>query len=110
MLFNLILGSLWFAAGVGVLGYEMITGDPVLRFHGLGISSGWFFFVLAGWNFVRWYSARAWHAEQEALRIAHEARLRQVRHRERPSEPDPNFDFSDKPSPPPPTDRPPSAN
>jgi hypothetical protein len=39
-----------------------------MRIRGLNISSGWFFVVLAMWNFGRWYSAKSWRAEQEALR------------------------------------------
>src|SRR5688500_11378328 len=99
-LLNLILGLLWLGAGLGVLITETVTGKPVFSFRFFGMSPGWIFLVLAGWNFVRFYSSRAWRAEQEALRIAHEARMRQVRHRERPAEPDPTFDFSDKPAPP----------
>lgn len=108
---NLILGCLWLAAGAGLLGYEYFTDQTLLRIRGLNISSGWFLLLMSGWNFARWYSSRAWRAEQDALRIAHEARLRQARHRERPAEIDPTFDFTDKP---PPgrnvTDQPPSPN
>ena len=110
---NLILGILWLAGAVGLFGYEFWTGELVRPIRSLNISTGWLLLALAVWNFVRFYSARAYRAEQESLRIAHEAKLRQVRYRERPREIDPTFDFTDKPEPPPGpnlTDRPPSAN
>ncbi len=111
---NLVLGFLWLAAGVALFGYEMATGKSVMRIPMLGISNGWLCLLLAGWNFARWYGRRANQAEQHALQIAHEARLRRGRHHERPSEPDPTFDFSDRPAASPParnlTDQPPSNN
>jgi hypothetical protein len=97
---NLILGILWLGATIALFTHEIMTGEVYFRIRYLNISFGWLLLLLAGWNFARWYSARAWRAEQEAIRIAHEARLRQARHRERPIEPDPTFDFSDKPAPP----------
>ena len=113
---NLILGILWLAGAIGLFAYEVITGRPYMRFQALNISSAWILLLLAGWNFVRWYSSRAsqaTRAENDALRIAHEARLREARYHERPAEPDPTFDFTDKPPSPPSrnlTDRPPSSN
>lgn len=98
---NLLFGILWLLGAVGLFGYSLATGERPLTIRGLDISSGWLFLLLAAWNFVRVYSARVHKAEQQALRAEHEARLRQVRHRERPTEYDPNFDFSDKPAPPP---------
>ena len=111
---NLVLGTLWLGAAIAGLGYELISGDSLMRIRFLNISSGWLLLLLAVWNFARYYSARAGRADREALRIAHEERLRNARYRERPSEPDATFDFSDKPAPPPPqrnlSDRPPSNN
>jgi hypothetical protein len=115
---NLVLGILWLLGAIGVFGYEAATGKALGRIRGFDISTGWFLLILAAWNFVRWYSARAGKANQEAMRIVHEARLRQARTRERPLEPDPTFDFTAKPtniSPTPPsptetTDRPPANN
>jgi hypothetical protein len=96
---NLPFAFLWLALAVGVFGYELFTGTTPFTIRGLNVSAGWLFLLLAAWNFVRWYSYRTRKAELEALRVAHEARLRQARHREPPDEPDPTFDFSDKPPP-----------
>jgi hypothetical protein len=110
---NLLLGIVWLAGAVALFGYELATGEALLRIRGLNISSAWFLLVLAGWNFARWYGSRAGRhrpAEQHALQIAHEARRR--RQQERPIEPDPTFDFTDRPAAPPRnvTDQPPSNN
>jgi hypothetical protein len=63
---------------------------------------------------VRYYSSRMGRADQEAMRIVHEARLRQARYHERPREYDPNLDFTNRPDAPPPprgpTELPPSNN
>src|SRR5690349_11558831 len=117
---NLVLGLCWLAAALCLFAYEWSTGQPVLRIRWLNISSAWFLLVLAGWNFVRWYGGRGRRGEQNRLSVAHEARLRRARQHERPTEPDPNFDFTDKPAEPPGhsapaaprniTDQPPSNN
>ncbi len=109
---NLILGLFWLAAAVALFAYEFATGEMVMRIRGSNISSAWFLLLLAGWNFARWYASRSGQVEQNALRIAHEERLRRARFHERPVEPDPTFDFTDKPAPPSPgfSDRPPSNN
>jgi hypothetical protein len=99
---NLILGILWLAGAIALFAYEMVTGRSLMRFQALNISSAWILLLLAAWNFVRWYSARMGRAEQESLRIAHEERLRRARYHERPSAPDPTFDFTDRPAGPPP--------
>lgn len=97
----MFLAFLWLATGVGILGYEYVNGPSGFRILGLGISTGWFFLVMSAWNFVRWYSTSAGREEREAMRVALEARQREGRRRERPSEPDPTFDFTDKPKDPP---------
>jgi hypothetical protein len=109
---NLIFAMFWLGGAIALFSYEYATGQAVLRIRGLNISSAWFMLVMAAWSFARWYSVHAFRKEQEALRIVHEARLRQARHHARPIEPDPTFDFSDKtpPTPRPPSDSPPSAN
>lgn len=98
---NLVFGTLWLAAAGGIFGYGFVTGQWPFLIRGLNISAGWLCLLLAAYNFARFYAARANRAEQESQRVLHEARLRQARHHERPFEYDPNFDFSDKPAPPP---------
>lgn len=112
---NLFFGLFWLVAAIGLFGYEFATGTVPWRIRGLNVSSAWLLVLLTGWNLARWYSSLAGREDDDALRIVHEARLRQARHHERPIEPDPNFDFSDRPAPPPtgfrpPGDAPPSNN
>jgi hypothetical protein len=95
---NLILAAIWLITGLSVLVYEHFNGPTGMTIKGLGISSGWFLLILSLYNVVRWYSTRAWKAEQDALRQAYEERMRQMRRHEPPIAPDPTFDFSDKPA------------
>src|SRR5262245_34618582 len=94
---HLFFTLLWLSLAVGLFAYQFATGTTPFTIRVLNVSAGWLFPLLGAWNFVRWYSGRAKRAEQEALRNAHEARLRQARHHDRPAEPDPTFDFTDKP-------------
>jgi hypothetical protein len=106
---NLVLALLWLIGGVGVMAYEAFIGPLPLRLLGR-ISVAWFCYVLAAYNFVRWYSQRMARADEQAERLVEAARARQRADRPRP-EPDPNFDFTDRPDPPrPPHDVPPSNN
>jgi hypothetical protein len=112
---NFILGLVWLAGAVGLILYEQFTGKPVLRMRGTGLSLSWLLLGLALYNFVRWYSARAFRASQRDMYYEREARLRHIRSHDRP-EPDPTFDFSDQPPEPaapppaPPNQHPPSNN
>jgi hypothetical protein len=111
---NLLLGIVCLAAAIGLFAHDWVTGEARFVIRGLNISSAWFLLLLAGWNFARWYAGRGRRAEQNALQIAHQARLHRGRRHELPPEPDPSFDFTDKPAAQPPsrnfTDQPPSSN
>jgi hypothetical protein len=112
---NLILGILWLLGGAALLGYEFATGERPFSIRAVNINPGWVMLLLAAYNFVRWYGSRMGRDDAQALRIVHEARLRQARTRERPIAPDPTFDFTSNPPPPPeapqkPIDPPPSNN
>jgi hypothetical protein len=108
---NLVFGIFVLLCAIGLFAYESVTGKVPLRMIGLNISSAWFLVLLALYNFARWYSAVAAKREAQAMRYVREARVRQAQRRERP-EPDPTFDFSDRPAAPlhPPHDAPPSEN
>lgn len=95
---QLFFGLIWLTGALALFAYEFATGETRFTIRGLNVSAGWLLVLLSAWNFVRWYSTRAHRAEQETLRRVHEARLRQARQRERPTEPNPDFDFRD-PSP-----------
>ncbi len=112
---HLILGILWLTAGLVLIGWEWYTGSTRLLIRGTEISASWMLPLLAIYNFVRWYSARAYRTSQRELFNERAARLREVRYRDRPEQPDPNFDFTNKPPAPLPppgnvTDRPPGSN
>jgi hypothetical protein len=112
---NLVLGILWLLGALALFGYEAATGERPFRIRPLNdVSGAWILVLLALWNFVRWYSVRMGRADQQAMRIVEEARLRQARHHERAVEPDPTFDFTTRPGAPPaprpPDDHPPAMN
>lgn len=92
---NFVLAVLWLLVGVGVMAYENIFGPLRLRLFGV-VSAAWFCYVLAAYNWVRWYSQRLARADEQANRMVEAARARQRAERPRP-EPDPTFDF-DNPS------------
>ena len=101
----------WLGFGVGLFLYEQTTGAVPFRIRGLDISFGWLMLVLALYNLARWYSQKAL-VEDKSMQLVREARARQSQRRERP-EPDPTFDFSDRPAATdirPPMDQPPSKN
>jgi hypothetical protein len=97
------MGIIWLVGGIGLISWELYTGKTLRLIRGTEISASWVLLLLALYNFVRWWSSRAYRAAQRELASQHAARMRQVRYRERPEQLDPNFDFSDKPpqSPPP---------
>ena len=109
---NLIAAGLWLTFGVGVFLYEHSVGRVPYQIRGLDISIGWLPLVLSLYNFARWYAKHS-RVEDKSVQMIREARVKQAQRRER-QEPDPTFDFSDRPAPPggirPPIDQPPSNN
>ena len=109
---NLIGAIVWLTFGLGLFLYEYQVGYVPLMIQGLNISFGWIGLVLGVYNLARWYAKRS-IVEDNSARMIREARVRQSQRRER-QEPDPTFDFSDRPAPPngirPPIDQPPSNN
>ena len=109
---NLIASMLWLMCGLGLFFYEQSIGEVPYKIRGLDISIGWLLLMLSLYNFARWYGRRS-RVEDKSKQFLREARVRQSQKRER-SEPDPTFDFTDRPAPPgglrPPIDQPPSNN
>src|SRR5262249_43929842 len=91
---NLILGLLWLGTGVALVAYEWSTGRATMRIRGTNLSASWLLFVLAAFNFVRWWGLRAARARQRAFLEEQARRERQTRSRERPAEWNPEFDFT----------------
>ena len=94
---NRIAAIVWLMFAVGVFGYEHTTGTP-LRIRSLDISIGWLLLLLSLYLFARWYASRS-KVEDKSVQMLRQARVRQAQRRER-SEPDPTFDFTDRPAPP----------
>jgi hypothetical protein len=113
---NLLLGIMWLLGALFLFGYEAVKGVRLWPLHLLNdVSGAWALLILAAWNFVRWYSVRMSRADAEANRIVYQARRRQQERdlEQRPVEPDPAFDFTDRPAAPtprPPGAQPPSSN
>ena len=109
---NLILGILWLGCAAGLFLYEYRVGEVRYRIGVLNISMGWLLLALGVYNLARCYG-RWSKVEDKSKQFLREARVRQAQRRERP-EPDPTFDFTDRPAPPsgirPPIDQPPSNN
>ena len=111
-LVNLIAAILWLGCAVGLFAYEYVTGEVRYKIRGLDISIGWLLLVLSFYNVARWYG-RWSRVEDKSKQYLRESRVRQS-HRREPTEPDPTFDFTERPAPPaglrPPIDQPPSNN
>jgi hypothetical protein len=97
---NLLLALFWFLLGVAILVWHGTTDDQALRlpFGGRHISAGWLAMALVVYNLARWWSVRSAGLQRQAAREA-EARQRErdARRHEPIGEPDPNFDFTDRP-------------
>jgi len=95
-----VMMIVWLFITAGLVGHHLVTGRGVSIGHtGIplwAISAG-----LALFNYARWYASRAGKEDEEAMRIATEARKRQ--NRQRPGDYDPNLDFSKADDKPPPT-------
>jgi hypothetical protein len=111
----LIAGLLWMLAGAGILVYH--TLHPESRFLWVPLwdlppfSSGWVALFFSVYCFLRWWMHRAHRAAMlanyERLQQREEERLRRRRTEQgEPPPPDPNLDFSDKPLPPLPGEKP----
>jgi len=103
MNFNLILGLAWLAAGVALIVWDATAGGPAPYLRGPNnLSLGWVMLLLAGYNLLRWYAGRRRGPRRDPVHEMLEARRRARRERpEPPGPPDPNFIFTDEPSPPP---------
>ena len=114
---GLFVGVVCLLCSVILLAYDKFMGGAMLRVR-LGhipISLGWLVMVLAVYNLLRWGGSRRSTAKQRALEMAWSSREWETRrHPTEPLKPcDPNFNFTDEPSPPPNrgiTDQPPSSN
>jgi hypothetical protein len=114
---NLFLALFWSLCAVVLFAYEQFIGAATFRIRvgGSSFSAAWLMLVLALYNVARWRSNRSYRAEQRAIEIARANREweRRREHRQPAEPPDPNFNFTDQPTPAPNpqiTDQPPSNN
>jgi uncharacterized membrane protein (DUF485 family) len=97
---NFFMGLFWLALGVGlIVAHAFHPEYRALRLLGTDLSLGWAGVLLSLYNFVRWYSMRSREYERREMEASYERRLRAAERRLRgeDQEPDPNFDFSDRP-------------
>jgi hypothetical protein len=99
---NLFLAIVWLVLGLGVLAWQLITGDQSwgLRLGDTRISAAWLPMLLALYNLARWWGIRSARANEQYLRTLEASRPHHARHhahREPPGPPDPNFDFTNDP-------------
>lgn len=93
---NLFMAVFWLFLGVGLVVYHGLNPDePFLRLRGFDFSPGWLAIFLAMYNLVRWWGSRSTNDYEQEF----EDRQEYLRNRGKystikPSEPDPNFDFS----------------
>ena len=107
----LLLAFIWLICGVGLLAYQVLSGDQRLSLHigGAPISCGWIMILLSAWNLMRWWSRRPSRPRQPTAQLL--SRRQRIRRIEEPTERDPNFIFTDEPPPTPPRpEGPPSPN
>lgn len=96
---NLGLAILWVVLGGGILAVDFIRGETSVPVYLLGnISIGWPCLVLATYNLARWLAGRGTNTTPRGP-----VNPLRVPRREGETEPDPAFDFSDRPPQPPPT-------
>ena len=96
-LINLILAGLWIVIGLAFLAPgSVLPGQPVLL-PGTKLPLGWVALFLGAYNVVRWWMQRSYRRRQREMNEAY-ARLHRRRVQpQAPTEPDPNFQFTDEP-------------
>jgi hypothetical protein len=94
------LALIWLVCGLGVLTYQAASGDTRLSLHILGtsVSSGWVMLVMAGYNFLRWWSRRPM-SRTPRYTVRDRDRRHRRRHDDETRERNPDFIFTDDPPP-----------
>jgi hypothetical protein len=102
---NLFMAIFWMVLGAGLVIYHaLFPGETFLRLRWTDLSPGWLILVLAIWNIIRWWSAKAAEKDRRMEEDAVFARQRR-KHGSLPvgrdETPNPDFDFTRKePEPP----------
>jgi hypothetical protein len=98
---HLCMALVWLAVGVLLLAWQWAHPDDHRFTVGqTNVSAGWLVLVLTLYNLARWWSTRSYTTRR---RLPGPFRRRLSGRNENPeadSPPDPNFNFTDKPTPP----------
>jgi hypothetical protein len=99
-LLRLLFAGFWLIVGILLIGYQTTTGDRRLVFP-LGTTElplGYFVLILSAYNLLRWYMLRPRPMRERSEPTSSlERHVMRSHHEEPPPEPDPAFDFSNKP-------------
>jgi hypothetical protein len=100
---NLFLALFWLICAVMLLVYEQTVGPTNFRMHiaGRDFSWAWLMLLLVLYNLRRWWRIRSYRAKQRALTFARDfEQSKRPRHSTASAgSPDPNFNFTNEPSP-----------
>jgi hypothetical protein len=104
---NLILAAIWLVFAVGLFVMSALRPEaPFARIGQTGIPTGLVALCLCLYNLVRWWTSRQAAERRRALsQPLGQRRYDRGRDPDHDRQPDPNFDFSERPIPP----RPPGA-
>ncbi len=95
---NLVLGLVWAALALAAFVLPLVNPDVrALRIGGTGLNAGWLAVLFAVYNLVRWLSLRLAAQRRRLLEEMEERRYRARRNPGAETEPDPAFDFRDRP-------------
>lgn len=98
----LIAAAIWFVFGAFLIVYHELNPQVQAgRIWTTQVSIGWVALLLSGYNVFRWSQLRS-QARYQQMLMEHEMRMQRERIRrhdreDEPSEPDPNFVFTDPP-------------
>ena len=93
---NLFMAMFWLTVAVGAFVLSWAEpGLPILSLAGSGLNVGWLALAFCAYNLVRWLSTRA-AVQRERLEERPACPPRRRRTGE-DAEPNPDFDFSDRP-------------
>jgi hypothetical protein len=94
---NLFMAMFWLLLGLGLVIYHwMFPHEQFLRMRFIDISPGWLIMILAVWNLLRWWSAKAAERDRryEEDAIYQRQKRRQGEPRREEEAPNPDLDFT----------------
>lgn len=96
---NLFMAIFWLTLAIAAFVVSWLKpGLPYLEIAGSGLNAGWLALVFGAYNLVRWLSTRMSAERKRMLEQMSGRRNRPRREFAEDSEPNPAFDFGDRPS------------